>query len=177
MVRQTARCTDIASSRRRLVLPVALTALALAACTASAVAESRNLDEFAQCLTNKGATMYGASWCPVCKAQLKAFGSAAQNLQYVECSIDGSWMPTEDCTDANVTKFPTWTFSDGSRLSGLLTMDRLSKKTGCRLPAEGATKPAKRAAQNRAAESPAAEDGEAPPDDSYLPPRRLDPHL
>jgi glutaredoxin len=162
-----AQCTTAAQPRRRLSLPVALAALGLAIVASSALAASPNLDEFAQCLAKKGATMYGASWCPYCKAQLKAFGSAAQHLQYVECAEQGSEIQTADCTGANITSYPTWEFGDGSRLTGNVTLERLGKKTGCHLPAQGATKPSHGASA----------DGEAPHDETRLPPRRFDPHL
>jgi hypothetical protein len=165
-----ARCTGSARPLRRLTLPLVLAALVLALFASSAGAESRNLDEFAQCLAKKGATMYGASWCPVCKAQLKAFGSAAQHLQYVECAAEGTDIQTADCSNADIASYPTWEFDDGSRLTGKLTLERLSKKTGCHLPAEGAAKPAPRASGDSG-------DSEAHQDETRLPPRRLDPHL
>ena len=43
-------------------------------------------DGFAQCLKEKGATFYGAFWCPHCQDQKKLFGTAKRLLPYVECS-------------------------------------------------------------------------------------------
>ena len=37
-------------------------------------------DEFAQCLKDKGATFYGAFWCPHCQAQKKLFGTSVKFL-------------------------------------------------------------------------------------------------
>jgi hypothetical protein len=164
------RYTGSFRPRRLSARSYVLAAVALAIFASGAIAESRNLDDFAQCLANKGATMYGASWCPVCKAQLKAFGSAAQRLQYVECAAAGTDSQTADCTNADIASYPTWTFDDGSRLTGKLTLERLSKKTGCRLPAAGAAKPAPRASGDSG-------DSEVDQDETRLPPRRLDPHL
>ena len=53
-------------------------------------------DSFAQCLKDKGATFYGAFWCPHCQAQEKDFQASIQILEniglYAECSTpDASW--------------------------------------------------------------------------------------
>jgi glutaredoxin len=106
--------------------------------TAMAAKDTKYLG-FAQCLKEKGATFYGAEWCPHCKAQKKAFASAAKELPYVECAIpDGAGgyknEMTQACVDAQVQSFPTWTFADGSRLSGEVPMATLAEKSGCVLP-------------------------------------------
>jgi hypothetical protein len=40
-----------------------------------------------------------------------------------------------DCTDGceGIHSFPTWTFRDGSRLSGVASLDDLARRTGCQL--------------------------------------------
>lgn len=92
------------------------------------------LDDFARCLTEKGAVFYGAFWCPHCQNQKKIFGSSEKYLSYVECStVDGNGqLPA--CIEKKIEGYPTWEFSDGSRESGELSLDRLSEKTGCLLP-------------------------------------------
>ena len=99
------------------------------------------LDDFARCLARKGATLYGASWCPNCRAQLEAFGNAADHLDYVECSESGTSIRTRVCREEDIGKFPTWEFRDGSR-TGYLSLSRLSEKTGCALPASAVGPPA-----------------------------------
>src|ERR1041385_8352379 len=47
------------------------------------------LDSFAQCVSAKGARMYGAWWCPHCADQKELFGFAFQYVNYVECSPPG----------------------------------------------------------------------------------------
>ena len=45
-----------------------------------------SMEQFATCLTENGATMYGAEWCGHCKAQKEMFGEAAfEKVDYVEC--------------------------------------------------------------------------------------------
>lgn len=91
-------------------------------------------DQFAQCLKDKGAVFYGAFWCSHCQAQKKLFGSSAKLLPYVECStLDGrSMLPV--CTDKKIEGYPTWEFTDGSRMSGEISLEKLAEKTTCILP-------------------------------------------
>jgi hypothetical protein len=120
------------------------TLLALQTLATPSVAKSSNLIDFARCLTRNGVTMYGASWCPVCKAQLEAFGGAAGHLRYVECSRAGTSVDTPACVSAHIKSFPTWEFHDRSRLKGMLSLSELSQKTGCPLPPDAAGKPSRR---------------------------------
>lgn len=66
-----------------------------------------NLDTFAQCLTEKGAIMYGAKNCPNCLKQKNMFGDSFQYINYVECTQE-----YERC--ANLRGVPAREFSDGS---------------------------------------------------------------
>lgn len=91
------------------------------------------LDVFATCISESGAKFYGAFWCSHCQDQKKAFGAAAGKLPYIECSTQDNKQTTV-CTDAKIEGYPTWEFSDGSRLSGSLPFLTLAEKTGCTLP-------------------------------------------
>jgi hypothetical protein len=92
------------------------------------------LDAFAQCLTAKGAKMYGAYWCPHCDQQKEKFGSSFQYAPYVECGIKGSRAAAQVCVDANVKHYPTWVFADGARVEGEHELEFLGQATGCALP-------------------------------------------
>lgn len=89
---------------------------------------------FAQCLSTKGAKMYGAFWCPHCAEQKELFGSSFQYVDYVECGIKGSRATAQVCTDADIKHYPTWVFADGSRVEGEHPFDFLSRQTGCPAP-------------------------------------------
>lgn len=89
---------------------------------------------FAQCLTDKGATMYGAWWCPHCQAQKKLFGTSFEKVKYVECATPDGNGQTQACKDAKIEGYPTWEFSDKSRVSGEQSFAELAKKTGCTVP-------------------------------------------
>ena len=91
-------------------------------------------DEFAKCLGEKGATFYGAFWCPHCQAQKKMFGSSAKLLPYVECSLANSQGQTQICIDNKIEGYPTWEFADKSRLNGAISMAQLAEKTSCVVP-------------------------------------------
>jgi len=102
------------------------------------VADSKKpsaLDGFAECLGEQGATFYGAFWCPHCQNQKKLFGNAEKKLPYTECSTTNGQGQLPVCQEAGIESYPTWTFADGSRMTGEISLSELSKKTGCELPA------------------------------------------
>ena len=92
-------------------------------------------DTFAQCLTEKGATFYGAFWCPHCQNQKKMFGNSIDYVNYVECSTPDGKGQLEVCAEKGISGYPTWMFSDGTTEAGELTFARLAEKTGCELSA------------------------------------------
>lgn len=108
--------------------------IALIATNKVSTAAPSPYDGFAQCLADKGFTMYGAWWCPHCKDQKALFGSAFKNVNYVECSPNQSKAMTQECKDAKIEGYPTWVLADDSRLSGQQTLAQLSEKSGCALP-------------------------------------------
>jgi hypothetical protein len=93
------------------------------------------LDAFASCLTEKGATYYGAFWCPHCADQKKSFGSSIQYVNYIECSTPDRSGQLQVCKDAGINGYPTWEFSDKSRMEGKIALATLAEKSGCTLPA------------------------------------------
>ena len=88
-------------------------------------------DKFAQCLTSKGATMYGAAWCPHCQEQKATFGDSFKFVQYVECPDN-----TQLCIDKGIQGYPTWLIGTTTISVGFdgSTMKKLSEATGCPLP-------------------------------------------
>ncbi len=91
------------------------------------------LDGFAKCLTEKGAVMYGADWCPHCKDQKAAFGNSFQYIKYVECPDN-----TKLCIDKGIQGYPTWIIGTSTKyiegFDGDNTMKELSEVTQCLLP-------------------------------------------
>lgn len=91
-------------------------------------------DSFAQCLSDKGARMYGTALCTHCKEQKDMFGKSWDFVDYVECSTPDGYGQLEICKAANITAYPTWVFDGGIRKSGAIPMAELSEKTGCQIP-------------------------------------------
>jgi len=94
-------------------------------------------DDFAKCLGEKGAKMYGTFWCTHCKAQKELFGSSWKYAPYVECSTPDEKGQTQVCKDAGITGYPTWEFPGGNRTSGVVPLEELSARTGCPLESSG----------------------------------------
>ncbi|MCM2325720.1 MAG: thioredoxin domain-containing protein [Candidatus Woesearchaeota archaeon] len=92
-------------------------------------------DEFAQCLVDSGAVMYGAWWCPHCQEQKKEFGQSWRILKnnggYVECSTADK-QQTEFCSQQKIEGYPTWRFRNETELSGKVSFQSLAVKTGCK---------------------------------------------
>lgn len=89
-------------------------------------ADARALDGFAQCLTDKGFTMYGAYWCPHCQNEKRAFGDSFRYVRYVECTEDPNI-----CARAGIKGFPTWITDDGRKFEGEQGVERLSELSSC----------------------------------------------
>ncbi len=115
-----------------LILAAAIFAIAMFGAMYMA-AKPSNLLPLAQCLKDKGATFYGAFWCPHCQATKRMFGSAVSALPYVECSTPDGKGQLQVCIDKQITNYPTWIFADGSRLTGELTAAQLATASGCPL--------------------------------------------
>lgn len=92
---------------------------------------SGKYDAFAQCVAEQEFTMYGAYWCPHCKAEKARFGDAFQYIPYVECTED-----VARCEAAGIRGYPTWIATSGERYEGELGLERISKITSCPLPIE-----------------------------------------
>lgn len=90
--------------------------------------QTQNLDEFAQCLTDKWAIMYGSVTCPHCLSQKALFGDSFQYINYVECTEE-----FERC--ANLKSWvPVWEIGSGNYLPGKQELATLADATKCMLP-------------------------------------------
>jgi hypothetical protein len=96
--------------------------------------DSGKYDKLAQCITSSGAEFYGTFWCTHCQSQKAMFGSSKKYLPYIECSsVDGKEQ-LQVCKDKGIEGYPTWIFSDGSQISGEVSLKILAEKTQCELP-------------------------------------------
>jgi len=84
-------------------------------------------DNFASCLTEKGAVMYGTEWCSHCKNQKGFFGKSFQYVHYVDCDYN-----RQECLDAGVEGYPTWKIMD-ENYAGEQQLEKLAALSGCEL--------------------------------------------
>ncbi|MCA9478550.1 MAG: hypothetical protein KC535_05375 [Nanoarchaeota archaeon] len=117
---------------KKILLLGTLLSFVLFACTSSPYSVQER-DEFATCLTEQGAVMYGTFWCPHCASMKKEFGTSFQKVNYVECDPRGDDEQSELCLEKGIQDYTTWEFHDGSRLVGEPSLEELSEKTGCAL--------------------------------------------
>lgn len=133
--RQQERAGAAAGGKSREILIYAAIAILVAgAYFAGWYHKNHKYDEFAQCLAAKQAKMYGLSWCPHCVDQKEMFGKAFHYVPYVECGIAATKEETPECKAAGLTLFPSWQFGLERPKEGVLSLERLSEKTGCSLP-------------------------------------------
>ncbi|MEK6936254.1 MAG: hypothetical protein AABW67_05680 [Nanoarchaeota archaeon] len=84
-------------------------------------------DEFAKCLKEKGAVIYGNDYCSYTTKQLGFFGKSQKLLNYVKC-IDNE----ELCNSKGVDITPTWEINE-KIYSGVQTFEALAAYSGCKL--------------------------------------------
>jgi len=80
----------------------------------------------------RGATMYGAYWCPHCQRQKELFGyEAFQYINYIECSPKGYKNDFGMCINDGIEGYPYWKFDmNGSSQSGEMELIDIAKKSG-----------------------------------------------
>jgi uncharacterized membrane protein len=78
-------------------------------------------------LTDVGAKMYGAYWCPHCYEQKQLLGKEAfDEVNYIECAPEGENPQPDVCKAAKIQSFPTWEFN-GKFEPGIKTPEELAK--------------------------------------------------
>jgi len=121
-------------TKKRFLTYAVVLALFAAAFLVGRYYRSHKYDSFAKCLASKQARMYGLYWCPHCADQKAEFGASFRYVPYVECAIKGSREMAAECKAAGVRLFPSWQFGTDPPKEGVLSLQALSEKTGCRLP-------------------------------------------
>ncbi|MGE5446136.1 MAG: vitamin K epoxide reductase family protein [Ignavibacteriales bacterium] len=76
-------------------------------------------------LTEVGATMYGAYWCPHCMEQKELFGEAFKYINYVECDPMGRRANPALCNEKGIKGYPTWEIK-GNFYPGVRSLEELS---------------------------------------------------
>lgn len=122
------------TSTKTISLIIIVAIIAVVIYTARTPAEPSKYDNLAKCITDSGAIMYGAYWCPHCLNQKKMFGSSFDYISYVECDKRGNNANPEECETQKIEGYPTWIFADGTRKSGEVPLRTLASTTGCVMP-------------------------------------------
>jgi len=92
-----------------------------------------DLVQFARDLDDAGVIFYGAAWCPICTQQKELFEDGGDDLPFVE--VTGPDRTSNSIGDANnVQSYPTWDFPDGTRRTGVLSLQELSNLSGVSIP-------------------------------------------
>ena len=85
-------------------------------------------------LSQVGAKMYGAYWCPHCHDQKQLFGREAfKQINYIECDPAGQNAQPEVCKAQKVEGYPSWEIN-GQMLSGTQSLEDLAKASGYQGP-------------------------------------------
>ena len=96
--------------------------VAIAAYSFYSASRSGVYDNFAKCLTEKGAVVYGAiDWCHFTQAQRGMFGNSWKYLNYQ----DFTKLP-------GIKKTPTWVIN-GKWYENVQSFEKLSEITGCKI--------------------------------------------
>ena len=96
--------------------------LMVAAYTVYSINKPGQYDNFAKCLTEKGAVMYGAmDWCKYTQGQKAMFGNSFKYVDYREFQD----LP-------GIKKTPTWIIN-GAWHENVQSFDKLAALTGCKL--------------------------------------------
>ncbi|TVP95560.1 MAG: tandem-95 repeat protein, partial [Planctomycetaceae bacterium] len=92
-----------------------------------------DLVAFAKALAAAEVVYYGAAWCPFCTVQKELFADGGQFLPFVEVS-NADRSLNDIGIEKGIETFPTWDFPDGSRATGVLSLQELSQRSGVAIP-------------------------------------------
>ncbi|MBM3234339.1 hypothetical protein FJZ19_04585 [Candidatus Pacearchaeota archaeon] len=92
--------------------------------TGNVISES-SLEEFAKCLTEKGAIMYGSATCSHCANQKALFKNAFKYINYTECLSN-----PEQCV--GLEGVPAWKINE-KIIIGEQKLENLAELSGCKL--------------------------------------------
>ena len=82
-------------------------------------------NDFAKCLTEKGAVVYGNDYCQYTNQQLNFFGKSKKYLNYIKC-----YENKQLCDEKGVEITPTWEIN-GEMYEQVQTFERLAAISGC----------------------------------------------
>jgi hypothetical protein len=114
--------------RKYIILSLILLIILFSIITVSSYAKKPGkYDEFAKCLTEKGAIIYGNDYCSYTINQLSFFGKSKKYLNYVKCAYNERL-----CNEKEIEITPTWEIK-GEMYLQVQTFERLSALSGCEI--------------------------------------------
>jgi len=107
------------AKRKRVILATVIGVfLIIASLIAYSLLSPGKYDDFAKCLTEKGAVMYGEDWCKYTNAQKGMFGKSFKYINYQ--------------VKTGLKLRPTWVI-DGQTYETVQSFERLAALTGCKI--------------------------------------------
>ncbi len=116
----------------KIIVAAVVLVLAVLFFTRNNEVEAGKYDEFAKCITEKGAIFYGSFQCTHCTTQKNLFGNSMQYVNYVECGPLGG-PQTLACQQAGIDSYPSWIIGN-KKYEGVQQFSRLAELTECQLP-------------------------------------------
>lgn len=92
-----------------------------------------DLVQFAKDLVDAGVQFFGAEWCSACTTQKELFQDGKDNLGVIEVTNPDRTLNSIGLAEG-IEQFPTWDFPDGTRLTGIQTLETLSNVSGVAIP-------------------------------------------
>ncbi len=92
-----------------------------------------DLVQFAKDLDAAGVLFFGAHWCTFCTDQKELFADGKDNLPFIEVTNPDRTLNQTGIAEG-ITDFPTWEFPDGTRVTGLQSLETLSQRSGVAIP-------------------------------------------
>ncbi|GAB5402306.1 MAG: hypothetical protein Aurels2KO_05370 [Aureliella sp.] len=101
--------------------------------TAEGEGEATDLVAFASDLNASGTKLFCASWSALCAQQRQLFEDGDSQLPYIEVGTPDR-RGNSIAAAEGITNIPTWQFPDGTRTTGLSTLEELSTLSGVSIP-------------------------------------------
>jgi len=92
-----------------------------------------DLVAFATALKDAGVSIFTAAWCRFCTDQKNLFEDGKEELPSIEVTNPDRTLNAIGVAEG-IESFPTWEFPDGSRATGVLTLQQISERSGVAIP-------------------------------------------
>ncbi|HBE70234.1 MAG TPA: peptidylprolyl isomerase [Planctomycetaceae bacterium] len=94
-------------------------------------AEGEDADDLvalARAISDSGTRFFGAAWCQFCTDQKELFEDGADFLPFIEVT-NPDRTPNSIASSEGITEYPTWEFPDGSRLTGVQSIQTIAQRS------------------------------------------------